>query len=42
VVFSSGWITSPQMFRAGVALDVLGVVVVPPLVYVLGSLVFRF
>ncbi len=42
VVFSSGWITIPQMFRAGVALDLIAVVLLPVVVYVLGSMVFRF
>ncbi len=42
VVFSSGWVTIPQMARAGIALDILGVIVVPPLVYLLGSAVLGF
>jgi sodium-dependent dicarboxylate transporter 2/3/5 len=42
VVFSSGWITIPAMFRAGAALDALALLVVPVLVYVLGAAVFRF
>ncbi len=42
VVFSSGWITIPAMCRAGIFLDVLAVAVMPGLVYVLGSMVFRF
>jgi sodium-dependent dicarboxylate transporter 2/3/5 len=39
IVFSSGWITIPQMFRAGLALDLLAMVVVPVMVYFLGSAV---
>jgi sodium-dependent dicarboxylate transporter 2/3/5 len=39
IVFSSGWITIPQMFRAGLALDLLAMVVVPAMVYFLGSAV---
>jgi solute carrier family 13 (sodium-dependent dicarboxylate transporter), member 2/3/5 len=39
IVFSSGWITIPQMFRAGFALDLLALVVVPTMVYFLGSAV---
>jgi sodium-dependent dicarboxylate transporter 2/3/5 len=42
VVFSSGWITVPAMFRAGVALDALALLIVPGIVYLLGSAVFRF
>jgi len=42
VVFSSGWITVPAMFKAGVALDALALVIVPAIVYVLGSMVFQF
>jgi sodium-dependent dicarboxylate transporter 2/3/5 len=42
VVFSSGWVTIPQMARAGFALNILGVIVVPPLVYVLGRAVLGF
>ncbi len=42
VVFSSGWITIPQMARAGIALDLLGVAVIPPLVYLLGRAVLGF
>ena len=42
IVFGSGWLTIPQMFRAGVALDAIAVVLVPILVYLLGSLVFPF
>ena len=42
VVFSSGWITIPQMFRAGALLDLFAVVMIPIVVYVLGGLVFDF
>ena len=38
--FSSGWITIPKMFRAGIALDVLGLLVVPAMVYFLGAKLF--
>ena len=39
IVFSSGWITIPQMFRAGFALDLIALAVVPTMVYFLGSAV---
>lgn len=42
IVFGSGWITIPRMFRAGVMLDAIAMVLVPLLVYLLGSLVFPF
>ena len=42
IVFSSGWITIPKMFRAGIALDLLGLVVVPAMVYLLGARIFGF
>jgi sodium-dependent dicarboxylate transporter 2/3/5 len=42
IVFSSGWITIRRMFRAGLALDLMALAVVPLLVYLLGSLVFPF
>lgn len=42
VVFSSGWITVPAMFKAGAALDALGLLIVPAVVYLLGSAIFRF
>ena len=42
IVFGSGWLTIPQMFRAGVALDAIAILLVPVLVYLLGSLVFPF
>jgi sodium-dependent dicarboxylate transporter 2/3/5 len=40
IVFSSGWITSPQMARTGLALDLLGVVMVTLVVYLLAVPVF--
>ncbi len=42
IVFGSGWLTIPQMFRAGVVLDAIAILLVPMLVYLLGSLVFPF
>jgi sodium-dependent dicarboxylate transporter 2/3/5 len=39
IVFSSGWITIPQMFRAGFVLDLIAMAVVPTMVYFLGSAV---
>jgi sodium-dependent dicarboxylate transporter 2/3/5 len=42
VVFSSGWITIPAMFRAGFVLDGIAVLLLPAVVYLLGSVVFRF
>lgn len=42
IIFSSGWITIPQMVRAGVLLDVIGLLIVPMAVYTLGSGVFGF
>ena len=42
IIFSSGWVGIPQMARAGIALDVLGVLVVPVAVYVLGARLFGF
>ncbi len=42
VVFSSGWITIPAMFRAGIVLDLIAILVTPVIVYVLGSAVFGF
>jgi len=42
IVFSSGWITIGKMFRAGVVLDFVALIIVPAMVYVLGSLVFDF
>ena len=40
--FGSGWLTIPQMFRVGIVMDVIGVMLAPILVYLLGSLVFPF
>lgn len=40
IVFGSGWITIPQMARAGIVLDILGVIVVTFVVYALGGAVF--
>ncbi len=37
IIFSSGWVTMPQMFRAGVVLDIVGLVIVPPAVYLLAG-----
>ena len=42
IIFSSGWITIPQMFRAGVVLDLVGLLIVPVAVYVLGARIFGF
>ncbi len=42
VVFSSNWISIPEMFRAGVILDLLAIILVPLMVYVLGSAIFGF
>lgn len=39
IVFSSGWITIPRMFRAGVALDLIALAVIPTMVYFLGRTV---
>ena len=39
---SSGWVTIPKMFRAGVMLDLIALFIVPAMVYVLGSLVLDF
>lgn len=39
IVFSSGWITAPQMFRAGMALDLIALALIPALVYALGRMV---
>lgn len=40
IVFSSGWITIPAMFRAGAVLDLIALAIIPAIVYVLGSAVF--
>ena len=42
IIFSSGWITIPQMFRAGVVLDAIGLLVVPMAVYAVGARLFDF
>ncbi len=42
IVFSSGWISIPQMLRAGIILDALALIIVPVMVYVLGSLFLGF
>ena len=42
IVFSSGWISIRRMFRAGFALDLLALLIVPLLVYLLGSAIFPF
>lgn len=39
IVFSSGWITIPRMFRAGLALDIMALAIIPAMVYLLGRLV---
>lgn len=40
IIFSSGWITIPQMARAGIVLDLVGVLIVPLAAYFLGAGVF--
>ena len=42
IIFSSGWIRIPQMFRAGIVLDSIGLVIVPLAAYGLGSALFGF
>ena len=42
IVFSSGWISIPQMLRAGIILDAIALVIVPIMVYALGSLFLGF
>ena len=42
IVFGSGWVAIPRMFRAGGAMDAMALVIVPLAVYLLGSLVFPF
>ncbi len=42
IIFSSRWITIPQMARAGIALDVMGLLIVPVAIYGLGSRLFVF
>ena len=40
IVFSSGWITIPLMFRAGAILDAIALLVIPLAVYGIGPWVF--
>ena len=42
IIFSSGWVTIPQMFRAGVVLDIVGLLVVPISAYAVGARLFGF
>lgn len=42
IVFSSGWISIPQMLRAGVILDAIALIIVPLMVYALGSVFLGF
>ena len=42
IVFGSGWVTIPRMFRAGVMLDVIALLIVPLMVYLLGKNLFPF
>lgn len=42
VVFSSGWITIPSMCRAGAVLNLIAIVLLPVIIYMLGSAVFGF
>jgi sodium-dependent dicarboxylate transporter 2/3/5 len=42
IVFSSGWVTIPKMFRAGLMLDLIALFIVPAMVYALGSMVLSF
>ncbi len=42
IIFSSGWIGMSRMFRAGVALDLLGLAIVPVVIFTLGASVFGF
>ena len=37
IIFSSGWIRTTQMFRAGIVLDAIGLLVVPVAAFLLGS-----
>jgi sodium-dependent dicarboxylate transporter 2/3/5 len=41
IVFSSGWITVPRMFKAGTALDLIALVIIPTMMYLLGSTVLQ-
>ncbi|MBF8306073.1 MAG: Transporter, divalent anion:Na+ symporter family protein [Acidobacteria bacterium] len=40
IVFGSGWITIPQMARAGIWMDLMGIVLVTAIVWLLGTAVF--
>ena len=40
IVFGSGWITIPQMARAGVWIDLIGILLVTAMVWFLGTAVF--
>ncbi len=42
IIFSSGWITIPQMVRAGIVLDLIGLLIVPAAVYAIGAGLFGF
>ena len=42
IVFGSGWITIPRMFKAGVMLDLIALAVIPVAVYFIGSFIFPF
>jgi sodium-dependent dicarboxylate transporter 2/3/5 len=41
IVFGSGWITIPQMAKAGVWLDIIGIFIVTAMVWFLGTAVFE-
>ena len=38
IIMGSGWVTIPQMARAGLALDVVGVIIIVSLMFTLGPL----
>ena len=40
IVFGSGWITIPQMAKAGVWLDIIGIFIVTAFVWLLGTTIF--
>ncbi|MBI4459535.1 MAG: SLC13/DASS family transporter [Acidobacteria bacterium] len=42
IVFGSGWITVPQMFRVGLGLEILGILIITIVVYWLAPAVFGF
>jgi len=42
IIFGSGWVTVPAMFRAGLGLQLISLVVVPAVVYLLGGAAFGF